>query len=146
MRWRCIYLITSMWTWTKSSLLIGPINSRNSLDARGLCAKKLGPKLLVAIPTACPNITECKFNANQYELCSPEELFNVCFKIASSVFVCLLLPDLDLIAAALFRHFWNLPVNFKCAKIILTHICNIYSLVEHEIRRVDLLQNVNWYN
>lgn len=33
--------------------------------------------------------------------------------------------------------------HFKCAKIILTYICNIYSLVRHEIGRVDLLQNVN---
>lgn len=47
------------------------VPNHSSPDAMGSCAKTIG----------ChpPIIGECRSNANQYDLCSFEELFNVCF-------------------------------------------------------------------
>ena len=113
-RSRCIYLITGVHSkrlvmdtaqcqfsskLVKKVSSVWQICSPKGPDARDFCAKKLGwtPKTIGCHYWcgASPIIPECRSNANQYDLCSPQELFNVCFLIASSVFVCLLLPELE---------------------------------------------------
>jgi hypothetical protein len=89
--------------WQKKSLnyLAKLVPNHSSPDAMGSCAKTIGCHPPIIGSRAC----ECRFNANQYDLCSFEELFNVCFQTASSVFVCLLLPELD---GAPLRHFLDI--------------------------------------
>lgn len=103
------------------------------------------PKLLVAIP---PLLVHEHVSAESMPTSTTYAALKNCLMFASKpplayLCVCYCLSWIEL-RCGTFQTFSKLTCeHFKCAKIILTYICNIYSLVQHEIGRVDLLQNVN---
>lgn len=125
--------------WSKTSPLLGQISSLPAL-MQGVPVPKSWAKTI-----GCHPHYWWALSADSMPTNTTYAALKNCLMFASKSPLAYLCVCYCLSWSTLFRHFRNLPVNFKCAKIILTYICNIYSLVQHEIGRVDLLQNVNWY-
>jgi len=111
--------------------IIWPNEFPNSPDARSFCAKKFLFQLLSPL---FGDLVQCASNQS-----STYAALKNCLMFASQsppAYLCLLaIASVSAPPRHFLDIFGNLPVNFKCAKIILTYICNIYSLVQHEIIR-----------